>query len=558
MLLPLVAPLASLTTSTFSEPPSTISRSLITLLNSNLGMVSIPLTLTSTDYFYQAVFTDALGNTVAGQIDYLQQNVWLMNGEKMLDCLVVDSYTNSLANGLSSASIPSSISYDSTTWNLNYCHSNGAIYPNEVITTTDGTQVLTYTSLYYEVLQPLSLSYGDVTYASGDYVSGNLNISAANGSQIELESFNFLMANWSHLFTGGLGLCGAEIGQNTGQGLINFMLSKHMIMGNGYSIYYAPRANGNNGDGVVILGGVDVNYFNGDFYAFPKVTHTMPDSLFYPIVVVDLSSIENLATGDIARLYFDASFPVLLDSRLQYSYLPSIFIFNLAIQTNAFYSNQNNRWIVRCADVWGTDAVISFSIGPLKINIPLQSLISPVTHLSYSNGDAACFLTVLPLSFLGYAAFGLNVLTHVYMAMDNTKGTIALANANKNILFKKGNAIVNGTRVRKNRASAGPIMLGYIPFATHVSLQTPVVFSFLQANASVETNIPARFSGSLFESNLLYISDNFQSNSGISRYQNKSESSANKLNAFYPRPKLTEVAGLLLLATLGLIVILIL
>lgn len=503
--------------------------------------------MVTADSYYNAFFTDAGGHTVGGRVDYLQANVWLLNGDSLLDCQVIASYASTLAKSLTT-NLPLSLSYSGTTWNVNQCHTNGAIYPYQVITTTEGPQntTTTFTSLMYTFLLTLTLSYGNLVYASGEYVSGNLTFSEMNSTEIALTDFRFLIANSTDRLMGGFGLASSL----KGEGLMNYLLKNELISGNGYSAYYAPRSNTSDGNGVVIMGGVDSSFISGDFYSFPKVPHTLSNNLVYPIVILEEVRIKNLATGAEESIYAGSPIAILFDSRLRYSYMPFNLILDLAIQTNAIYSTQKNRWIVRCSDIWKVNAQLSFQIGPLWINVPLQSFIS-VSPLSYSNGDQACYLTILPTTFLGYAAFGLNVLTLVYMAMDNAQGNIAIANANPNIVIKSGNVVMNGTSINSNRTTAALISSGYIPFATTVTLQPQAVFSFGAGNLSLEVNVPARFSGALLQSDSL-ISDNFQTSIASSNTSQK-KSSSNGLTLRNRGLDFTVVFGYLTAAAIGFV-----
>lgn len=528
---------------------STSSASFITLNPQNFGMTSIPICMRITEMFYNAFFTDVSGNIVGGRIDYLQPNIWLLDGEKILDCLVIASFISSFTKNLAFTTLPLSVTYEGTSWDVDQCFSNGAIDPYTVFTTTVDSVSTTITSLLYRVEHTLTLLYGQVTYAAGPYVNGNLSINSTNGTPVNLTNFDFLIADWSNRVTGGFGLGNSK----AGEGMINYLYRNQMIQGNGYSVYYANSDNATDGSGIVILGGVDSSYISGNFYTFPRVPHTLGNSLYFPIVVLQLVYIKNLNTGASQSLYSDAPFPVLFDSRLRYSYLPTSLIVTIAIQTNAVYSSDQSRWIVRCNDIWNTNAILQFNIGPLTINVPLQSMVSIAGSLLYSNGDQACYLRVLPVSYLGYAAFGLNILTHVYMAMDNEKGNIAIANANTDIRIKGDDVLMNATSIYPNATTYGVISSGYIPFATRVTLQPLVTLTFLKGNISLEASFPARFSGSLVLSDSFFISDNIQSLTTSSSSRSKSSSNGMKILDF---GSVTSVlTGYLTLAIIGFVAV---
>lgn len=541
----LVDSTSSLTTSTRT---SSSLEPEITLLPNNKGLVSVPISINTADLYYNAYLTDVSGNIVGGRVDYLQPNVWLLNGESLLDCLVVASYASAFTKSQTTSEMPLSLSYSGTTWDLNQCHSNGAIYPNTVITTTVSMQNATITSLLYTTLLTGSLRYGTTVYAKGDFVTGNLTFETTNDTIVSLTDFDFVIANWSNRLTGGFGLGPTNISA----GIIPYFLGKNMLQGNGYSVFYSPRQNGTNGEGVLILGGVDLSYFSGTLYAFPAVPHSISSNMYYPIVVLEQILLKNEGTGLSSNIYNDTPIAVLLDSRLRFSYLPMSIILSLAVQTSAVYSNQKGRWIVRCSDIWGVDATINFKIGPLWLNIPLESFIVPASPLSYSNGDTACYLTVLPMSWAGYTAFGLNVLTHVYMAMDNTNGTVALANYNENVTISNTIAVMTGSSAMTNKTTVGIITSGSIPFASSVTIQPNVTLTFSKGNLSSELNLPARFSGSIFFSDSL-ISDNFQMSSVSTGSMSNSRSLSNGLKILNFGPDYTVLAGYAVLVAAGFI-----
>ncbi|RKP32558.1 acid protease [Metschnikowia bicuspidata] len=462
-----------------------------------------------TDELYNAYFTDSSGNVVGGCVDYFQPNVWLFNNDTVLNCLFLKSLYDNLSVP-TCTEVPCTkfplITYSGSTYNIDVCHSKGAIYPYSVTTITKGPVNVTSTTLYYAVEKTLTLSYGTIAYASGDFVRGNLTLDSTNKT-LSLDFFRFLIADWSTSITAGLGL-----GSTTdGLGLMSYLQDKGLVLGNGYSVFYAPTTNDTEGHGLVICGGVDESLYSGDFYVFPRVHHTLPSAQIFPIVVLTLATMLNLETGD-SRIIHSSNCPVVFDSRLHFSYLPTDLILNLAIQTNAEYNNVHQRWIVLCVEIWNTNAAILFDIGPLSIKVPLESMIMKVKNLYYSNGDEACSLEVLPISSLGYAAFGVNILSHVYMAVDYINGSVAVAQANTDVIISSGTVIAT-SHSKSNNTTFGLITSGTIPFATTVTLQPDVTFTFFLGNVSLEANMPARFSGSLFLSGSLFISDHIQSTS---------------------------------------------
>ncbi|WPK23159.1 hypothetical protein PUMCH_000386 [Australozyma saopauloensis] len=518
----------------------------LTILGTVSGIVSIPISMSTVELFYNAYFTDTSGKVVGGRLDLLQPNVWLLNGEINADCQSVGSFLSSLSRVLATE-VPSYLTYNNSTYGLDNCFSNGAIYPNTVITTTMGSMNATITTLLYSVVQTLTLSYGMVNYATGPYVKGNLTIQASNGTDIELNDFEFLIANNATRVTGALGLANSL----RGEGLLDYLIAKGQVGGNGYSIFFGPHQNETDGTGIVLLGGVSEAFMSGPLYSFPRVPHTLSNSLLFPIVVLELVWMINLANDELISLYSDDPFGVLFESRLRYSFFPINLILNLAVQMNAVYSNQFKRWIVRCQDIWNTDAELRFKIGPLTIAVPLQSMLMKTELFKYTDGGEACYVTVLPTSFQGYSALGLNVMSHVYMAMDNEKGNIALANPNPNVYFVDSQPVLNSSYLDSNSTGMARIVNGNIPFAVLVTLQPQVVFTFSTANASLEANIPARFSGSFLMSDSLLISDNIQSTMSYSAVSSVRTKTMSGLGLSFTVPNQTALLCYVLLATIG-------
>ncbi|CEP62325.1 putative aspartic endopeptidase LALA0_S05e03070g [Lachancea lanzarotensis] len=193
-----------------------------------------------------------------------------------------------------------------------------------------------------------------------------------------------------------------------------------------------------NNCGKIILGGVDRSLYTGDFVKFDTVPYLEKDSgassRGYPIIPLNKVSVRS-ESGQVLNMTSDHFLePVLLDSRYRYNYLPLSLIVQIAMQSNAYYVESLDRWLLAC-DVASLNASILFQFGNLIINVPLRDLMGPTYDfatngsLHFSNSQPACELRLLPKTDIGLSILGGPFLKNVYMAAELDSYQIALAQA---------------------------------------------------------------------------------------------------------------------------------
>lgn len=453
-------------------------------------IITIPLVALSEDGFYNAYVND-----VPVRLDMVQPDIWIPNPLHMLYC----SYSNSSANLSEFLSCEDEAS---------------SLYPvlNDVYTTTysdsEGEATLTI-----EAVTPLnnyvSIPYPNGIIAEGEAAMADLHIVDSNNDYIPLREFNFIYTNHTNMFAGGLGLSNHP----RGTGFLDYFLNKEFIKGRGYSAFLLNEIIDGNAYGELLIGGVNKKHFTGDLVSFPVLPYEGLDSgSTLPTVLLTDLRVVNANTSQSVSLLSGNPEPVLLDPRKSINFLPSDAIIKLALQTNAFYNQERDMWIVKCSDVEDNDAEFHYSFGPLTIRAPLSSFLYSTlndTSLTFSSGSKACPLNVGPSSSLGYTCLGLPFLTYAYVVMDNDGGNIALANKNNDYevgtniytdntaatsasLSSLSSSVASGSRSTNHSASY--IQSGSIPWATSYNGSQTNTLTFGSANSTAAEAILTRYS----------------------------------------------------------------
>lgn len=455
------------------------------------------------------------------RVDLLQPDLWLLNGMDIVDCSVLQSYYDMHSD----ASI-NSISYSSKEWAASMCHLAGAYTPVEVGTTVVSSKTSTFTStIAIPASSPASsVAYPNGIFADGVVLSSNFSLGTTSNNRIDLDDFQFFLASETNMYAGGLGL--SRHPQNLG--VLDTLKDQGRILASGYSLFLTGYSNQNTSAGELLLGAVDQKYYTGSFYLFPLISYEGWQSLDsfspLPIMVLERLFLENIDTNQKVTLS-SAAVPLVLDTRLSYSFLPLEIVINLAIQTNAYYNSQYQRWLVRCLDITGSNATMHFQFGPLDISIPLTALIYDAyygdNYLYFSSGVRACFLNVMPDTSLGYSSLGLPFLSHVYLAMDNEAGNVALAAGNpeelidpQDFIFSQSPSalpsfkasLVANNSIEATRTTIAYIESGFIPFATSANYSSlGFTMTFFSANSSKGGTIPGIFTVATILSGEVYV-----------------------------------------------------
>lgn len=283
-----------------------------------------------------------------------------------------------------------------------------------------------------DVPVPYTIPYINALDASGDWATNTFSVNLTNSTTISLQNFNFVNVNSTTVSYGGFGLAG----NSKGNGFLDGLVQKGLIKSPSYSLNFY------NFSATLFPGVVDSSNIEGGFYSFPIIppqgsrfvddTYANNELLDIVIPSVQLDSIQivNDRTSDSVKLN-NEPLGMVLDTRSTYTYLPLDVLVNLAIQTNAYFSTEAQRWIVKCEAIKNANSSIWYSIGDLKAKIPLATFIEPAVYLgnplTYQDGSRACYLAFLPNTLNGINSLGTRVLTYFHIAVDNEGRNIAMS-----------------------------------------------------------------------------------------------------------------------------------
>lgn len=468
------------------------------------------------------------------RLDILQNDVWVLNGNEVMGCDHIETWWSSetSVHGTDVSDYPASIT-TAPEYTVTVCAETGAFTTDDVFI----ENMPDSNDEYLHNFQDFRIPYLNTINASGVLLTGNLTLTNTNHQFLDLEEFTFLDVNSSNVFVGGFGMAGNRMSQT---GVLDGLVEKGVISNNGYSLYFGTFSDTDLPFAQVIPGAVNKKYYTGDFYSFDLLNNQgtrylasegleLINELAHNMVVpsAELTDIilENSSNGETLSLKsnFD-NLPVIFDTRTIFNLLPLDVIVNLAMQTNAFYSDQVNRWIVECDTIKDTHAMIRFKFHDLKIDVPIEDLLLNATtggrQLTFSNGQGACFLKVLPTSD-SYATLGLSFLKSTFLAIDNNGGRIGMANANKQLQIKQSDYLpfdVNTTQYDQDEdefnvtkvTSIEDISSGKIPFATPLNLSSEAELTFSPYKSEIDTlTVPARFSGAFITSGEVYLTYSF-------------------------------------------------
>lgn len=493
----------------------------------------------NTDGFYDVPVT--IGNqNMALRMDIVQNNVWVLDGETILDCKKVDNWWSleESVYGSESTSYPASVTTQLEFW-VTVCAESGSFVTKDV--EVEDSQV----DLANDEI--VRIPYINAINVTGKVVTTNLSVINGQLQSLHVSNFSFIDANLSSAFTGGMGLAGNS-GSNSGflEALTN---ETDVWKSNSYSLYFNEFVDTHQPFAQVLLGVVDQKYYVGDFYQFnmlpntglrfppsPLVTYdnNLANSMIIPSTQLNDIILVNELDGNSVSLKGNQAdkYPVIFDSRTVFNFLPLDVVVNIAMQTNAFYNQEINRWLVECDTIRETQAIVKFQLGELNVVIPIEDLLVNATgshkQLTFANGQSACYLNFLPTNH-DYSTLGLSFLKSVYLAVDNVGGTIGIGASNQNLQVKASdylplnksssnfdeNSYVNHNISSNSIASIDFVTSGSIPFATTFTYNNPLTLTYTPYEADVNSlNIPARFSGALIISNEVYVTGASVNNNG--------------------------------------------
>lgn len=507
--------------------------------------VSISFTGGSDDYYNVPV-------TVGGQpldvrLDINQPELWVMDERLFEHCSNIDAWWSSVESQYP-LSLPETVTTASYFTAGACLRALGYVPPasmaSPLVAETNGA--------------PATVPYVASINALGEWATDRVGIDFTNGLAVVWENFTFIDVDDTTLLYGGFGLATNP----RGLGILTSFQRHRYIKLPGYSLWFLNTSrydvNGTDKHGIIIPGVVDPSRFQGTLYLFPVVGHkgyryqeldnydnSVVGNLNLPIVVLDDLELLNREGGLVLFIANTnvAPFPVILNLRSIFSFLPNLIVIDLAIQTNAYFSADVNRWLVGCDAIRGALARLRFKFNDLEITLPLEDLIEDVYYggkqIKFQDDKDACTLLVLLLDRNGAAALGLPFLEHVYTVMDNEGGNLALAqradpindddsdDKSSDKTSTRSNSTDNSLATRKSGVtvshksstkSAAFIENGFIPYAELVTTDTSYVFTYSQVNPLVIDNlqVPARFLGALVSNGDYIITGYYATGLGVS------------------------------------------
>ncbi|CAK7896829.1 hypothetical protein CAAN1_17S01046 [[Candida] anglica] len=461
------------------------------------------------------------------RVDIVQPDLWVMNGNDVLNCSYyfeeIDSLTSQYGASYFATQTTSGIATESA------CAQGGVYSTASDQPFPDPKPSGIYNGERYD------LPYVDEISASGVFVTDNISFVSSRNFAFTFPNFTFVDVNDTSMSFGGLGLAGNP----TGSGFLDTLHQSGLITSPAYSLWFYNSTSPDRAVGELLLGTVNTKYVDGDFQQFDMLPHTGPkfsgsraeliDRLKLPIIALSDLSVENSANGNSISIISDGNpIPVVLDSRASFSQLPSDVLVNLAIQTNAYYNVDINRWIVGCSAIEAANALLDFKVGDLMLKIPLNNFLVPAfvgtTPLNFSDGSSACFLAFLPSTAQGFSSLGLPFLSAIYLAVDNASGKIALGAVDQHVSINiddfntasPSSIPVSYYLPRYNSSDTSSTSLvgsieymtgGDIPFATPYtpSVNLTLTYDVPSSISALGDNIPARFSGVTIKSGEIYI-----------------------------------------------------
>ena len=503
------------TSSQSFSPHLTIGGSSVTHLDSNdKQLARIPIRQRENQSFYDVDLQ--LGKQkLRLAVDISQPDLWVMNKNSFYECEQKIGIMNPTDGRLLNSSMEDKPPENSR---LNKCAYGGVYTPKHM--STQSLEVV-IPELYHK-------------QARGNIYTDNVTLFLEDEQELALPDFSFVVVNETNQNIGGLGLAGGSQGSN----FLDALRSNYLIKSPGYSLWIQDIAENGEIYGDLILGAVDKKYVKGNFYVFDMLNTvadnaTSGDKESYrrlSLLALQVSgiSLKNHQTlQKVSLMPGQSTIAFALDSLTPFNYLPQDIIMNLALQTNAFFNDDFNRWIVECSIADNVDASIYFKFGDLDVDVPIKDMISQmhVQNLSLSDGSKACALNVLSSTESGANILGNSFLKNVYLAVDNAGKKIALGNSRKNLVNHDTNSSTEKETKRNAsystsmqsayahsshetiHTSIGYIESNFIPFATPHTSNTTGAFTFtvLDEFNTESPRVPSFFGGT-FVSDVLYVS----------------------------------------------------
>lgn len=582
---------SSSSSSTFVTTGTTVANSLTTEDKYDRDMFKF--IFTASEYYYDLP-VNINQQSMALRLDILQNDVWAMNGNKVLNCSDINLWWSSEQSVYSTYSddlLPTSLT--------TYPEYTATICADSGVFTTEGAMSDIPDPLYgnLDVGELVRIPYINTINASGVVVTGNISMINSKHERFTIEDFSFVDVDDTNVFVGGIGFAKNRM-SNTG--ILEDLVTRDIINASSYSLYFNTFNDTGLDFAQVIPGISNSKYYIGDLYLFPMlntsgvryavsedngVDNELVSELVVPAIQLNDIAIKNDLNGNTLSLKSKSGpLAAIFDTRTSFNFMPLDIIVNLAVQTNAYYNSQVNRWIVVCDFIRNAHASVKLTFHDFDLTVPLENLVINATtydndNLKFSDGSAACYLNFLPTSS-SYATLGLSVLKSLYIVVDNEGRNIGIANTNDQLTIKQSDYLPLNSNVTDlddldnyfvsndtylDRTSIKLIGSDYIPSASTPSIQQQVTltYSSLQDNADTLT-VPARFSGVVLTSGEVFITQSLVSPSLVifataaSEESEKSSDAANAIRVVVTaadKPIMMILSYLMLLIPVGVMLL---
>lgn len=449
------------------------------------------------------------------RIDIAQPYIWLLSGNESSGC-------NASYNGCTSVN---RYFMDNSTTSIN--RNDGLVYQLDFM---DGIFINGSA-----VMDTMNFTMLDMPNQSSLPLVKSINSSSTaqlTENYLSLSNVSFINALYSYSLTkGGLGLGGKitdgtmEIDSSkfdnsffflnmlTELGVINSPSYSLWLGGDTISYNFTKLPSGvMDNCGKLILGAVDPSLFTGPLRKFKMIPFIDRDTLAvstgYPILPMGTIYITSNTGKSLNLTAEDYSAPVLLDSRYSFSYLPTDAIVQIALQIGAIYVESLGKWVVPCS-IADLGVHLNFTFDNIEISIPLEDFLATSydaqsnTTLHFSDGEDACYLTMVSKTGTGFNILGGAFLKNIYMAVDLDDESIAIAQARRVRINTSANS-ASTTLIPPLNTTGGvkAIFSGNIPYAVSRNLSSSMTL-YPQQAPSVTTNIPEQFTATLFSDGLI-------------------------------------------------------
>ncbi|CAR28709.1 hypothetical protein ZYGR_0U00670 [Zygosaccharomyces rouxii] len=289
-----------------------------------------------------------------------------------------------------------------------------------------GTFDKNQSSTYKSNNTAFEISYGDGSFASGEWGRDHIELGSLNISDVSMAVANDTNSTVGVL---GIGLPGLETTYSSDQSMVsgdrhmysNFPMvlkERGITKKNVYSLYLnSPDAH----NGSILFGAVDKSKFDGSLYTIPILNVYKSRGVSQPIQFdVTLQGL-GLSNQTSTTTLSTTKIPALLDSGSTLAYLPEDLLEMVADGLGARFSENLNYYLMDCPSKHDETKIV-FNFGGFNIETNLTTYTTPIS-------SDTCVLRILP-SGDSSAILGDAFLVHAYVVYDLEDFEISMAQAN--------------------------------------------------------------------------------------------------------------------------------